>query len=228
MFTTLNVGQAELIHREAARRKKVSMEATSNGHEVSRCKVTMKFSGWRLAPHRKKSLCEKNTMFRPLTCVPPFNLWGLVVLAFLGLGTSPVWAAQTAATDEPLVLRFRDFYQSPIGPAGLQMSATLRAAHAQRVRLTGFMVAQEVAMAGYFFLTPLPVTMSAHADGESDDLPPSTVLVQMPKPESALPVFATPGLLQLTGRLQVGRFEMPDGRVVWLRLLLEPRAAPGL
>jgi hypothetical protein len=167
-------------------------------------------------------------MMRSLTCVPPFNLWALVVLVFLGLGTSPAWAAPTMPSDAPLVLRFRDFYQSPIGPAGLQMSATLRAAHAQRVRLTGYMVAQEVPLAGHFFLTSLPVTMSAHADGEADDLPPSTVLVQMPEPESALPVLATPGLLQLTGRLQVGRFEMPDGRVVWLRLLLEPSAAPGL
>ncbi len=134
--------------------------------------------------------------------------------------------ANATPTAGPLELKFRDFYQSPVGPAGLQPSAQLRAAHAQRVRLKGYMVAQEEPGVGHFFLTPLPVTMSAHADGEADDLPPSTVLVQMPDPDSALPVLATPGLLQLTGRLQVGRFEMRDGRVVWLRLLLEPRAAP--
>jgi hypothetical protein len=175
-----------------------------------------------------KSLNKATPMNKTVTCAKPSKRGPLALLLWLGLSAVPVWAAQTMVSDTPLVLRFRDFYQSPIGPAGLQMSAALRAAHAQRVRLVGYMVAQEVPQQGHFFLTPLPVTMSAHADGEADDLPPSTVLVQMPESESALPVLATPGLLQLTGRLQVGRFEMPDGRVVWLRLLLEPRAALGL
>lgn len=167
-------------------------------------------------------------MNKLVTWVTAFKKWRLLLLLCAMCGEAPAQATQTAAGDAPLVLRFRDFYQSPVGPAGLQMSAALRAAHAQRVRLTGYMVAQEMPLTGHFFLTPLPVTMSAHADGEADDLPPSTVLVQMPKPDSTLPVLTTPGLLQLTGRLQVGRFEMPDGRVVWLRLLLEPRTEPAL
>jgi hypothetical protein len=137
------------------------------------------------------------------------------------------WAQANAAVAdpvaEPTVLRFRDFYQSPVGPAGLQMSAALRQAHGQRVRLTGYMVTQEAPLNGHFFLTPLPVSMSSHADGDADDLPPATALVLMPPAEQAQPVLSTPGLLQLTGQLQVGRFEMPDGRIVWVRLLLEPR-----
>jgi hypothetical protein len=158
----------------------------------------------------------------------PFKKTGRFVLLCAAMWPALVCAADATPSAPPLELKFRDFYQSPIGPAGLQMSAQLRAAHSQRVRLTGYMVAQEEPSAGHFFLTPLPLTMSAHADGEADDLPPSTVLVQMPEPDSAVPVLATPGLLQLTGSLQVGRFEMLDGRVVWLRLLLEPRAAPKL
>lgn len=165
-------------------------------------------------------------MTNPVTFAQPFKLTGLAALLIAGLSAVCVNATPTTAVDAPLVLRFRDFYQSPIGPAGLQMSAALRAAHAQRVQLTGYMVSQEAPQEGHFFLTPLPVTMSAHADGEADDLPPSTVLVQMPEPDSALPVLPTPGLLRLTGRLQVGRFEMLDGRVVWLRLVLEPRLEP--
>lgn len=160
-----------------------------------------------------------------------FKLWHCCVLFCAGLGAASSWAegpaADNAPNNAPIELKFRDFHKSPIGPAGLQLSPQLLAAHAQRVRLTGYMVAQEVPLLGHFFLTALPVAMSAHADGDADDLPPATVLVQMPEPESGLPVLATPGLLQLTGRLQVGRFEMLDGRVVWMRLLLEPRIAPG-
>jgi hypothetical protein len=172
---------------------------------------------------------QMNTTFCKLSA---FQAWGWIVLLCVAMGPALVLAADATPTDAtptdaPLELMFRDFYQSPIGPAGLQLSAQLRAANTQRVRLTGYMVAQEAPAAGHFFLTPLPVTMSAHADGEADDLPPSTVLVQLPEPDSAVPVLPTPGLLQLTGRLHVGRFEMLDGRVVWLRLLLEPRAAVG-
>jgi hypothetical protein len=169
-----------------------------------------------------------NLMNISFNCALPFKLRRWAALLFIGLSAASVAATEASASDEPLVLRFRDFYQSPIGPAGLQMSTALRAAHAQRVQLTGYMVAQEAPLQGHFFLTPLPLTMSAHADGEADDLPPSTVLVQMPEPERILPLLATPGLLQLTGRLQVGRFEMLDGRVVWIRLMLEPRSAPAL
>ena len=144
------------------------------------------------------------------------------------LGAAPISAAQAVglepAAEAATVLRFRDFYQSPIGPAGLQMSRQLLAAHGLRVRLTGYMVSQETTLRGHFFLTPLPLSMSTDADGEADDLPPAHVLVQMPASDTSVPVMTTPGLLQLTGRLQVGRFEMPDGRVVWVRLLLEPRS----
>lgn len=148
-----------------------------------------------------------------------------LLLASSAVPAAPAAIAQiTETAAEPTALRFRDFYQSPIGPAGLQMSAALRQAHGQRVRLTGYMVTQDAPLNGHFFLTPLPVSMSSHADGDADDLPPSTVLVQMPPTEQAQTVLSTPGLLQLTGQLQVGRFEMPDGRVVWVRLLLEPQA----
>jgi hypothetical protein len=155
----------------------------------------------------------KTTKFMKSACV-------CTLLA--GCALPSAWSQTDAATTDPTVLRFRDFYQSPVGPAGLQMSAALRQAHGQRVQLTGYMVTQETPLSGHFFFTPLPLSMSSHADGDADDLPPSTVLVQLPAADSALPVLSTAGLLKLTGQLQVGRHEMPDGRIVWIRLLLEP------
>ena len=161
--------------------------------------------------------------------LPPLIVYTFVfVLANLLHGSveaAPVVATtQESSPEEVQLLRFRDFYKAPIGPAGLQMSSQLLAAHGKRVRLTGYMVLEETPQPGHFFLTPMPLSMSTHADGEADDLPASTALVQLPDVERLLPVLPTPGLLQLTGQLQVGRFEMPDGRVVWVRLLLEPRA----
>jgi hypothetical protein len=150
------------------------------------------------------------------------------------LATSGALAGVAPDRDEPatgsgpqgaLELRFRDFFQSPHGPLGLQMTTALRAADGLRVRLTGYMVTQEQPLCGHFFLTPLPLTMSVHSDGDADDLPPATVLVLMPAQDRDLPLLRTRGLLQLTGQLQVGRHEMADGRVVWVRLELEPRPA---
>lgn len=124
---------------------------------------------------------------------------------------------------QPLELKFRDFFASPIGPRGLEISPALKAAHGKRVRLVGYMVAQEDAPAGHFLLTPLPVRMSEHADGDADDLPPATVVVEMPASDSARVLPHTPGLLQLTGVLQVSRHELADGRVAWVRLQLDPK-----
>jgi hypothetical protein len=63
--------------------------------------------------------------------------------------------------------------------------------------------------------------MSEHADGEANDLPASAVSVWMPPAHRAESVRPTPGLMRLTGTLQVGRHEMDDGRITWVRLMLE-------
>jgi len=144
--------------------------------------------------------------------------------ALLLAGAMACGACSTAAAEEPQTLRFADFFAQPIGARGPQPSAVLLAAHNQRVRLTGYMVAQERPRPGRFFLVPRPLIMSEHADGEADDLPPATVTVIMPPAERDLVLPPSRGLLQLTGTLQVGRQEHDDGRVSWVRLMLEPRS----
>ncbi|MFG6442151.1 hypothetical protein [Roseateles sp. LKC17W] len=71
---------------------------------------------------------------------------------------------------QPLTLSFHEFFAQPIGPRG----AVLQAAVGREVRLTGFMVRRERPQAG---LTPRPVNMAEHADGEADDLPATAVTV---------------------------------------------------
>ena len=68
-------------------------------------------------------------------------------------------------------LRFQDFFRSPTDPRGLEISDTLRRADGHSVTQTGYMVQQEMPAVGHFMLTPRPVQMSEHADGDADDLP---------------------------------------------------------
>jgi hypothetical protein len=122
----------------------------------------------------------------------------------------------TAATE----LSFRDFFKLPIGPQGLEISPRLRQHQGQTVRLTGYMVQQENAMPGQFLFTPRPVQMSEHADGEADDLPASTVLVQLAPEQADWRVPHVRGRIALTGQLHVGRQEGRDQRITWVQLQL--------
>ena len=121
-------------------------------------------------------------------------------------------------------LRMTEFFQFPVGPAGLQFSPSLRQAQGKRVSLNGYIVQQEIATPGQFLLTPRPVQMSQHADGEADDLPPSAVLVSLPADQHDWMVAYTSGLVEVVGMLDVGRQEGADGRVSWVRLQLDSEA----
>lgn len=140
-------------------------------------------------------------------------------------------SAPAAAAPEPLppvALRLQDFFQMPVGPKGLVISERLRQAQGRQVRITGYVVQQEVATLGQFLLTPRPVLMSQHADGEADDLPPATVFVRLDADQQDWAVAHARGLVEVTGTLDVGRQEERDGRVSWFRLQLAPEAIRGM
>lgn len=145
----------------------------------------------------------------------------LLVLSTSWLGTASAQPAERT----PIELTFGSFFAQPIGPRGLEISETLRRANGQRVRLLGYMVAQEEPLPGRFLLTPRPVRMSEHADGEADDLPPATVTVLLDASHADHRVPHQRGLVALTGRLEVGRDEdTTTGRVSWIRLQLDRSA----
>ena len=131
-------------------------------------------------------------------------------------------SAAMAQTQTPLSLRFADFYQQPQSGQGPQMTEVLRSADGRDVRLVGYMVQMEAPIPGRFMLSPRPVQMSEHADGDADDLPPATVLVKLAPAQSTWVVPHTPGLIELAGILSVGRQEADDGRVTWVQLQLQP------
>ncbi|NCT82920.1 MAG: hypothetical protein GXC94_07240 [Comamonadaceae bacterium] len=141
-----------------------------------------------------------------------------VLLALTGL------AATAHAGEAPLALGFGDFFVQPAGPRGLQPTPRLLAASGREVRLVGFMVQREQAQPGRFLLTPRPVSMAEHADGEADDLPAATVTVLLPEGQRDRVVAHRAGPLALSGRLEYGPAEDETGRVSWLRLHLAPDA----
>jgi len=127
-----------------------------------------------------------------------------------------------SSTQSLTELQFGAFFKSPVGPAGLELTETLRKANGKIVCLVGYMVKQEAPAIGRFFLTPLPLETHEHADGEADDLPASTVMVYLDDSQKDLVVPHATGLLALEGLLSVGRREDQEGRISWVQLQLSP------
>jgi hypothetical protein len=145
---------------------------------------------------------------------------------FIGLG---VWFLCTAASAQAASeLRFNEFFKQPMGSKGLEMSAKLGAANGQTVQITGYMVQQEVPHLGRFMLSPRPVQMSEHADGDADGLPAALVTVYLDETQKNWLIPYTRGLLSISGQLRVGRLEETDGRVSWVRLVLPAEATRGM
>ena len=121
-------------------------------------------------------------------------------------------------------LKFSDFFVSPIGPRGLELTDKLKALDGRQVRILGYMVAQDDAPPGSFLLTPVPVHLHDHDSALADDLPATTVHVSVP---GAPAVGHTRQLLLLTGTLSVGNRPEQDGRVSLVRLTLDPQQHVG-
>lgn len=161
---------------------------------------------------------------RPGPLSTPLRLL-LATTAAFWMGAARADGPYTPVSGQAIELRFRDFFRMPVGAGGLSISETLQRANGQKVRLVGYMVQQDQPVPGQFLLSPRPVQMSEHADGEADDLPPATVLVQLDPAQRDWVVPYVPGLVAVNGVIDVKRHEALDGRVHWVRLQLAADAA---
>jgi hypothetical protein len=152
-------------------------------------------------------------------CTLLLLVWGLPVLA---------QELPTPASPNVPLLRFADFFKLPLGNQGAEMTPALLQTNGQHVRLTGYMVQAERPVLGHFMLTPRPVRMSEHSDGDADDLPAAWVMVYLDPEQKDFAVPYQRGLMELNGVLSVGRLEEQDGRVSWVRLQLQPEATRGM
>lgn len=161
---------------------------------------------------------------------------------WVGLATLPTWAHNPAQPNAvrpvpmalqvrgelaPLAdttdLKFGDFFKRPVGPRGLEATPLLRSLDGQRVRIVGYMVRQDstLGVTGLLVLAPLPVTMGEEDESFADDLPASAVYVHLAEAQKTQRLPHMPGLMALTGTLQLGAAAESDGRRSMVRLLLD-------
>jgi hypothetical protein len=119
-------------------------------------------------------------------------------------------------------LFFDEFFAMPVGPKGLEVSPRLQQLNGQRVRILGFMVKQTTPSPWTLLLAPVPASAHESHYGLAEDLPPTTVRVLLPRNHQPVTPY-TPGLLLLTGRLEVGGRPEADGRHSVVRLHLDPK-----
>jgi hypothetical protein len=136
----------------------------------------------------------------------------------------PVAEAGAAGESAAVRIDFRDFFDSPVGPRGLRYSPKLLALAGRQVEIAGFMVRREAPPKGTLLLAPRPLQLHDHEYGLADDLPASTLHVELPAATGELSY--TPARLVLRGRLELGPREEGDGRISRVRLRLEAPPAP--
>lgn len=118
-------------------------------------------------------------------------------------------------------LKFREMFKMPIGPKGLEPTDKLLSLDGKRVRLVGYMAAQEESAKGVIILSPMPVSLGDEDESLSDDLPGNAVFVHLTARYADKPVPNMQGLLHLTGTLQLGPKDEADGHVSAIRLALD-------
>jgi hypothetical protein len=116
-------------------------------------------------------------------------------------------------------LKFSEFFVSPVGPRGLELTDRLLSLNGKRVRMLGYMVRNERGLPGQFLFASMPVQLHDH--DSSDDLPAALVHVSVPTGVNQQVPYA-PGLMLLTGTLDLGPREEADGRNSLVRLAVDP------
>lgn len=141
--------------------------------------------------------------------------------SFLGLTFSTQVRSQVRMDlKEPVALEFQTFFKMPLGPKGLEVTDKLVQADGQFVRLQGFMVKSEIPMRGSFILSPRPVQLSEHADGDANDLPASACWIYLDSSQKNWVVPHIPGPIAVEGIFNFKRMEAPDGSIAWFHLQL--------
>lgn len=155
-----------------------------------------------------------------------WKAWLPCAATLLGAVVATATAVAEAAP-QAVDLKFREFFQLPVGPRGLAPSARLLSLDGQPVRITGYLAHQDASSAapGIALLTPLPVSLGDEDESFADDLPASTLYLHLAGPLADRAVPWRPGLVSLSGTLQVGAQREADGRASFVRLVLDPESA---
>lgn len=167
----------------------------------------------------KRSVHQKGTpVARSFSAIVLFALISSSVQAQLAAKKPEPQPAKHNESVSPIVeLSFKDFFDT--GASELKPSRKLISLTGKRVRLIGFMSQMEEPPVGAFYLCPRPV-LADESGGGTADLPPESVLVIVPSSHGKKILFM-PERLETVGILDVGRREETDGRISFIRLLLD-------
>lgn len=136
------------------------------------------------------------------------------------------WLAQLPPPPEGVSdLHFNEFFRTPVGPLGLELTQRLSDLSGKRVRILGYQVKQSRPTPWTLLLAPMPLVNNEVEFGLAEDLPPNVVRVFVPRDHRPV-VPHSNGLLLLTGRLEVGDREEPDGKHSLVRLHLDRDTQP--
>jgi hypothetical protein len=140
-----------------------------------------------------------------------------LALAFLAAGDSAHWPP----SQEPARLALAQLYVST--EHGARVAPDVEALRGRRVSTVGFMVRMEQAPKGAFYLTRQPAESDEGGAG-TGDLPPGALRVEVPQ-LGGEEIAWVADVVEAIGTLEVGRAEDPDGRVSWLRVVVDARDA---
>ena len=162
-----------------------------------------------------------------LNAFPPINInpnvkkiiFIILLSNCFGSGFAGALASDLKTTPAEVVDLHRIF-RMPVGNQGLEFDDEFKKLDHKIVKMTGFMVKSDEPEPGSFLLAVRPIQLNEHADGEANDLPPSTVSVLLDPAQSDNLVPYQQGLQTFQGILLLGRFESSEKSISWIRLQL--------
>jgi hypothetical protein len=122
-------------------------------------------------------------------------------------------------------LRFQDLFNPVIGDRGPEYTDIVKRLNGKKVRVAGFMVRELNRKGGVFMLAPWPTRIESDGYCVYEDFPPATLHVLLPEVFTK-PLPFSPGLLAVTGTLDLSPGQMPDGRNCVASIRLDPESTP--
>lgn len=131
-------------------------------------------------------------------------------------------SAASRSLEEPPRLDLARLYVSTASTT--RIAPEVEALRGRRVRAVGYMARMEDAPKGAFYLTRFPVEAEEGGAG-TGDLPPGALRIEIPR-LAGEEVAWVPDVVEAVGTLEVGRAEDAEGRVSWLRVVVDGPSAP--
>ena len=150
------------------------------------------------------------------------TFWIFIFYGFALTVSAEIQPSSQIHEESVKVVNLHHVFKMPIGAKGLEFDDQFKLLNNQYVQITGFIVKSDEPVPGKFLLSIRPVQLNEHADGEANDLPPSTVQVLLDPTQSDSMIPYKSGLQTFRGILSIGRLEGSDQPISWIRLQLPP------